>query len=75
MAVEADSDQAVIWTKPADLDYSAALPRAGLGGLRPGGFQVLLGDGSVRLIADSTDLDAVRALFTPNGREPMPDGF
>ncbi len=36
----------------------------------PGGVNLLLGDGSVRFIGESIDLDAWQALGTPSGREP-----
>ncbi|MBI2826400.1 MAG: DUF1559 domain-containing protein [Planctomycetia bacterium] len=70
MVVEADADRAVVWTQPEDLKYDAKRPMAGLGGLRPGGFQALLADGSVRMIAQSIDADVLRALMTYAGGEP-----
>ncbi len=69
MVVEADEDQAVIWTKPADLKYDEKRPRRGLGTLRKNGFNVLFADGSVRLIDNKIDLDKLRALFTSAGAE------
>jgi Protein of unknown function (DUF1559) len=69
MAVEADADRAVEWTKPQDLDFDDERPLAGLGGLRPGGFSALFCDGSVRFIANGTDAGVFNALVTYAGRE------
>ncbi len=41
----------------------------------PGGVNLLLGDGSVRFIGESIDLDAWQALSTPSGREPATNLF
>ena len=71
MVVEANADQAVIWTKPDDLAYDPANPLRGLGGLRPGGFQVGFADGSVHFISSSVDLTTLRALFTYAGGESV----
>lgn len=71
MAVEANNDQAVIWTKPDDLKYEAKDPLKGLGHLRPGIFEALLGDGSVRVISNTVDADVLRALFTFGGGEAV----
>ena len=49
MVVEADAGQAVVWTKPADLEYDAAEPTNGLGNIRVGGFQAALGAVASRL--------------------------
>lgn len=67
--VEADADQAVEWTRPADLETSSENPLQGLGGLRPNGFNALFGDGSVQFIASSIDADILRALFSAQGGE------
>jgi tetratricopeptide (TPR) repeat protein len=47
LVVEADADQAVIWTKPADLPFDFGNPTRGLGAARQNGFNGLLSDGSV----------------------------
>ena len=67
--VEADADQAVIWTKPDDLAYDANNPAAGLGHLRPGGWNAAFADGSVQLISNDIDREMLSALFTRNDRE------
>jgi hypothetical protein len=71
MIVEASDAAAVDWTKPDDLKLNPDKPKAGLEGARSGGFQVSLADGSVRMLSDSIDLDTLKALFTPDGREPV----
>lgn len=63
MVVEANNDSAVIWTKPDDFVPNEADPRKGLMGLRPGGFQAALGDGSVRLISENIDPKVLMRLF------------
>jgi type II secretory pathway pseudopilin PulG len=72
MLVEANADRAVEWTKPEDWQYDANNPTAGLGKLRPAIFQAAFADGSVRNIANTIDPEALKALFTRNGREPNP---
>jgi len=71
MLVEVDADRAVPWTKPVDHEIKAANPRAGLGGLRPGGFNVGMGDGSVRFVLNSIDPKVLRGLATKSGREAV----
>jgi hypothetical protein len=68
--VEADPAQAVEWTKPDDLEFNAADPKAGLGNVRPGGWQAAFCDGSVQFIADAIDPQLIAALFTRAGGEP-----
>jgi prepilin-type processing-associated H-X9-DG protein len=67
--VEADVDQAVEWTKPADWEFDANNPQRGLGGLRPGGWNAAFADGHVTFISKSIDPQVLKALFTRNGRE------
>jgi prepilin-type processing-associated H-X9-DG protein len=53
MVVEANPDLSVPWMKPADLPLDPNNPKAGIGRLRPGGFNVVMGDGSVKFIPNS----------------------
>jgi prepilin-type processing-associated H-X9-DG protein len=66
-----EAKDAVPWTKPADLtfDLEAAPSLYGAGSAHPGGFNALFGDGSVRFIALSINLDVFRALITRNAGE------
>ena len=66
-AVEAD--KAVIWTKPDDLDVDLSRPSAGLGHIRPGGFEAIFADGHVSLISNTIDPQTLKALFTRAGGE------
>jgi hypothetical protein len=66
LMVEADEDQAVIWTRPDDLRYDPENPRAGLGNARLGGFLAAFCDGSVQFLGDDIDLDILRQLVKPN---------
>lgn len=63
MVVEANEDEAVVWTKPDDWNFDPKNPRRGLGELRAGGFLALCADGSVRFIRDSVDDETVTHLF------------
>jgi hypothetical protein len=71
LVVEADSDRAVIWTKPDDLKYEARQPLAGLGHLRTGGFMALFADAHVSFISNGIDPTVLQALVSFAGREPV----
>jgi hypothetical protein len=66
LVVEADPDRAVPWMKPADLAFDPKNPKAGIGNYRPGGFLVVMGDGSTRFISNQIDNDTALALILPN---------
>lgn len=72
MTVEVPDETAVVWTKPADHAPNMQAPTKGLTGLRPGGFQVGFTDGSVRFIAETVDVNVLKALFTKSGGEAVP---
>ncbi len=63
IVVEANDQSAVEWTRPADFEPDPERPLEGLLGLRPGIFQALLGDGSVRAISESIDPQVLIRLF------------
>ncbi|MBN1589675.1 MAG: DUF1559 domain-containing protein [Pirellulales bacterium] len=67
--VEANDDQAVIWTRPDDWEYDPEKPLAGLGRAHPGGFMVAFCDGSVRFLAASLDPQVWKALLSFSGGE------
>jgi len=76
LAVEANDDSAVEWTRPDDFVPDPKNPAKGLLGLRPGGFTVLMADGSTRFLSAGIDADILRALFTRDGGEVVsPDGL
>lgn len=64
-----DVKRAIPWTKPEDIKYSVDEDVPALGGYEPGGFNALLGDGSVRFIARNIDEKTLRAIITRNGKE------
>lgn len=69
MAVEANREQAVEWTKPEDIAIDLDSPLSQMGNTHPGGFHVLMADGAVKFITNSVDQDLFSALFTITGRE------
>ncbi len=71
MLVEANDDQAVIWTKPDDFEYDQQDPMCGLIGSYPDGFLAGLADGSVRFVRSSVDPTVLKAFFTHNGGEKV----
>jgi hypothetical protein len=73
IAVEVSDPAAVIWTKPDDFQPDDENPLKGLVGLRSGGFNALLGDGSVRFISQTVDAKLLKALFTRDGGEIVSD--
>ena len=73
VAVDAADESAVIWTKPDDLLLDPKQPLRGLVGHIPHGIQILMGDGSVRIISKEIDPKTLRAIFTINGGESASD--
>jgi Protein of unknown function (DUF1559) len=75
MLVEAGEEAAVIWSKPDDLDVDFENPLNKLSSAATAGiFQACFGDGSVRAISTSVDVNLLRALFTRAGGE-VTNGF
>jgi hypothetical protein len=64
LIVEADADQAVIWTKPVDWQFDAKEPTRGLGALRDDGFLAAFGDASIHQLSPQRDKQRIPALFT-----------
>ena len=71
MLVEADPDQAVIWTKPDDWQFDRNYPRRGLGSLRRGGFLALFADGHALNISEKVSDETLRRLFMVNDGQPI----
>lgn len=69
LIVEANADQAVIWTKPEDWDVGDPLDTDSLFGIYPTGTNTLFADGSVRFIRSTIDPKVLLKLFTRNGGE------
>jgi hypothetical protein len=67
--VEASPASAVPWTKPEDWNYQPGQEKAGLGGIRPGGFLAVFFDGSSRLISHNLDSETLRRLYLINDGE------
>lgn len=73
MIVEANPDQAVVWTKPSDLVIHWDKPIQGLDRARKDGFLTAFGDGSVRFIKNTVAPITLKALFTRAGGEVVAD--
>ncbi|MEQ9407066.1 MAG: DUF1559 domain-containing protein [Fuerstiella sp.] len=71
LVVEADPEQAVIWTKPEDIDASAAKDLKALLDSMADGFHACLCDGSARFFSETIDNAVVRALLTIDGGETI----
>jgi hypothetical protein len=69
LAVEADADHAVVWTKPDDLRIDPKHPVSGLRRWDARVFVALFMDGSVRTLPAAMDAKSLAALFTPDGGE------
>ncbi len=75
MVVEAEDEAAVPWTKPADWEFDPNNLLEGVEDSRPGGFQVVLADGSSHFISNTIDPATLKALLTMAGGEPVDRNF
>jgi len=64
-----EAAQAVPWTKPEDLPYSASQLVRPLGYLIPDSFAAALADGTIRRVERTESEQTIRALITRNGGE------
>ncbi len=72
--IEVPAEQAVHWMSPLDADANLVLSFAPQTKLNhEGGFDALLGDGSVRFISAKTPADVRRALMSATGGEVVGD--
>jgi hypothetical protein len=77
--VETGLEQAVEWTRPADLAFDPEGPLPEIGMMYPAGFCAAFCDGSVRTIDYGIDAEALRLMILMNdgesilGDEPVPD--
>jgi tetratricopeptide (TPR) repeat protein len=69
LVVEANAEEAVVWTKPQDLKFDEEDPGRGI--LNEAGTQVLIADGSVRSLPFDIDLETLRRLILRNDGEPV----
>jgi prepilin-type processing-associated H-X9-DG protein len=67
MIVEAK--RPIPWTKPEDVIFADGMPKDAIGGLHPGGFNVGMGDGSVRFLRDTVNKVVLQALFSRSSGE------
>jgi len=69
----AEADDAVPWTKPADLEVAPERPLPRLGGLFGNRFNALFADGSVRFLdLRRVNEPTLRLLIDPNDGQPIP---
>jgi hypothetical protein len=66
LAVEANIEAAVEWSRPADIPFAAEDQVSGVGQLRPGGFLAAFCDGSTRFISQSLKQQALKRLIQRN---------
>lgn len=66
-----ESADAVIWSKPEDLEFDAKKELPKLGGMFNGDFNASLGDGSVRYYKKNTDPKTLKAMMTIAGGEKI----
>ena len=69
LIVEAKRD--IPWTKPEDIPYDPAAPLPKLGGYFERGFNVVIADGSVRLLPSTIREKTLRLLITKADRQPV----
>jgi len=74
MVVEVADQEAVVWTKPEDLEFDPNEPAKALGGLHQDGFLALACDGSVQWVKLPLPAETLRALFTRAGGEKIKHG-
>lgn len=58
-AAEANENAAIEWSKPQDLEFDRDRPGKDVGDLRPGGFNVVLCDGSVHFVSSNVDSETL----------------
>jgi hypothetical protein len=70
-----EAADAVVWTKPDDVMLPGKeVPKdlkKKLGGIFPGGFTVMMWDGSVRFVRDTVSDRTLSALLSPAGGEVL----
>ncbi len=69
LLVDVRDEQAVVWTKPEDLNVDLNNPHKGLVGHHDGLIAVLFADGAVLFLPETIEDPTLRALFTRKGGE------
>jgi|GEM_PF-1988834 len=71
MVVEVNSEHAVPWTKPEDVEFDPANPLAKVARRAGGKFVAAMMDGSVRLLSSDMPAETMNALLTIDGGEKV----
>ncbi|WP_246112693.1 DUF1559 domain-containing protein [Allorhodopirellula solitaria] len=69
LVLQVNPEQAVVWSKPEDLEIDLDNPLDHLGSAERGGFYVLMGDGAVKFFTENIDPELLTAILTRAGRE------
>ena len=67
-----EAKRPVPWTSPEDLPMDMGIMNTGLGSAHPGGFHLLMADGSVRFVRDTVNPSSLVSLLTKDGGEVIP---
>ena len=73
--VQVNLDQAVEWTRPADLAFNSESPRDGLGAATASGFNVVMGNGEVVFIPNTVSDQTVSYILQRNDGQPYSTDF
>jgi hypothetical protein len=71
----AETGPAVPWTKPEDVRYDPKKKLPKFGGVYPGGFHALMGDGSARFVRSVVSEATLRAIITRSADDKIGDDF
>jgi hypothetical protein len=65
-------DRRIVWTKPDDLTFDERFTHGGgFSSNHESGWQMLMGDGTVRFVSENIDHKIYRAIMTIAGGEPV----
>jgi hypothetical protein len=71
MVVNLPAGKEISWLKTTDLPFDPDKPLEGIWPIPEEGLQVLLGDGSTRIVSPDVDPGVFKALITPAGIETI----
>lgn len=71
LIMQVDTDAAVIWSKPEDLEIDLDSPLEHLGSAEMGGFHVGMADGAIKFITENVDPELFQKMLTRAGKEPI----